>query len=117
MIPHTHSFHVQRRLAKDNLLRTLSGDALRLYIFLSYKTFRIRKTEHLFKDAELTRDTGISQCRVAQVRSELQECNLIRYSVPAPNLGKYNVIQDLKPIQPASTDINDIYLDSSPAVI
>ena len=101
----THSFPVQRRVAKDSLLRTLSGDALRLYLYLSYKSFRSRKHTHLFMDAELIRDLGITKHLLPDVRDELQHADLITYIVPDANLAVYTLILDFKPIKPSGHDI------------
>jgi hypothetical protein len=39
----------------------LSGNALRLYIFLAHKLYRIRKTEVMYLDWELASHIGIAK--------------------------------------------------------
>lgn len=73
---HNGNFWLPRRVVQDDNLRYLSGHALRLFLFLSYRFYRKREAVE-FGDGEIVQRTSIPRIVVSSVRDELLTAKLI----------------------------------------
>jgi hypothetical protein len=107
------TFSIPRTLVKNtNTLRDLSGSALKLYIFLSWRYFRKTIPNLHLLDWEITSHIGIPTPYVPEARQELADAGLITFSTEkwgsggGLNRAVYSLVQEPHPVRPiADIDI------------
>jgi hypothetical protein len=92
-----YMFPVPRRLGKKDRLKTLSGNAIRLYLFLVYRMFKGFKSEMFITDLALARDLKIEKDHLKAIRCELHMAELITYKVVDETRIGYTLLNDIRP--------------------
>jgi hypothetical protein len=83
-IPYTPgmpTFPIPRRMGQGGRIASLSADALRLILFISYKLFRRKIREVTFLESEVSENTGIQKESIARARIELKNAGLIHFEM------------------------------------
>ena len=73
---HNGNFWLPRQVVKNDNLRFLSGDALRLFLHLSYRFYKSRNPVE-YNDWEITARIGVRKDVVPSVRDELRTAKLV----------------------------------------
>jgi hypothetical protein len=73
---HNSNFWLPRRVVQDDNLRYLSGHALRLFLYLSYRFYKNRAAVQ-YNDWEITNRISVPREVVSSVRDELHTAKLI----------------------------------------
>jgi hypothetical protein len=100
--PGVPTFPVPRRLGQSGRIASLSGDAIRLLLFISYKLYRRKTREVMFSAWELTRELGINKQSIKSLRNELQDAGLIRFEFDVrSNRAVYRLAPESLPVPTA----------------
>jgi hypothetical protein len=74
--PAIASFRVPTIIIKNGSIKSLSPDALRLYVVISYRTYKVRSPQVQFKFIELFREIGMWEKEVTAAAVELRTAGL-----------------------------------------
>jgi hypothetical protein len=79
--PGLPTFRIPIRLGQSGRIVSLSGDALRLILFISYKLYRRKIREVTFLESEVSENTGIKKESISRARIELKNAGLIHFEM------------------------------------
>jgi hypothetical protein len=84
-----------RKVIFNNHLRTLSHDALKVYVFLAHKFYRHLDSNIKLSLWELDKALGLQKGSAARARIELKDAGLIDFQVLTDQVAEYMISRDI----------------------